>query len=276
MVCFADEIWPEKSKFHDKNYVWVSCLLCRAEDAPQISRKLKNYRYDTCNYQLVGDSYPDLEKKDEKIKFRKADSNNKYEVADRWIQMLREDPDVSGKLKAKVVGIDMDKINKENFGEEGDVESRVYAWALKTALDGSSEYFFAGDKIEECVLYQHQGNQCSEDNFEDIVKSTKNLDVREIKYYDDDHRKHRKEDIDGYNAANFLQLCDVLAGSVSKLYTKEYLGPRKKSLVLQVKELIKEGTEDPVFKYADVSFFPKEDWDGIEKQYTFHEREMKR
>lgn len=301
LLVFTDEVLPESSEEHDLNWTYIGSVIFPKSSFEQITNALLNARYRYPKKKWKYSSKPLwkeapenewFERNNEVVAFSDCNSANKYHVAKRWLKLLETNSLISKEVKIKVSGIDMDKIERSNFGgSDEDLQTRIQGRIFRGHLLGSSSYFYG--KNSETVfeeIWHHQGNQ-EKEIFPRILKTKDSENqIGDIGFLPDNHRIHSRNSKE-FRMANLIQFVDIITGATSRLFHERDIHKKKHKLAWQFKPFVEKGMSyQPREKRSQsISFFPDQEFQEVNNnqkvvggrsqhvQYEFYnEREIQR
>lgn len=267
LTIFADE---RKNINNQWNYI---CMLIVPTEKIEASLEALNKERERISYNF-------------ELKFsglNKSGKGKKVELALAWINKIIDD----GKNKYdtyyfKVLGIDCDKIDYSYFGNSKNAKgkySNLYNRFFRSSLVSCLKYFFKKTSIIEIdnIIHDSEGLLESHDYF-DLHCIWKIQEEEGIKFNCNkiifplsDHNKESNYP----SFSHFIQLCDVLVGSISYCFdysNKDNLGQEKVALIIL--PLVRRIVEKPrnknskygYFRKYDIDFFPNRKIDKINNE----------
>lgn len=281
ICCFSDEILPS----FNKNWIYLATVAVEKEYLERVENCLLNARFCAGEHELgnTDADWKDVEedkyysKNNSTVKFNELNSADKFFIAKRWLKLIENTNFLGKTLKIKISGLNLNKLEKENFGNKSGRETLMYSYFMERHLKSICSYFFNKNSDHKVNFWHDRGKQ--EKNVENRLKSLKKLEMEKVKFIDDNHRNFSKKS-EEFTAANMIQLADILAGTAMNSFSNENKGEKRNKLLDIGVELIKEGL-DTNYNRSDrkisVSFFPDKEWKGEDNLYEFHQdREIRR
>jgi len=203
-------------------------------------------------------------KNNRKVHFHSLDAET-YHIAKRWYDYIR-DLESCDKVYFNILGINQNKLNLESFGNEKLFE-RIYNRFFRTAIIYSIKKYFPKKNIIIKNIFHERGEQERHEFFPwhtlyRINEDYKDINCHNKKIYflDKNHEKN--------NRANFIQLIDIILGSVVNNFHNSTIGEHKNKLTEDFSGLVKRLVESPdnqnsryckdYYRRMNISFFPKQ------------------
>jgi len=188
-------------------------------------------------------------------------------ICQRWFEYILNPAKSDLKFYAYILGINNSKLNKEEFDESDQFNSK-YNRFFRSAILYALKTFFPNKKIIVKNIYHEEGQQKYHEYFpwHSIYKITENeeniiFDINNIKFLPKDHRKDKK--------ANLIQLCDAFMGACTSIIhgiesskRSQYRKVLMDILLPLVKRMIKNPQNiNSKYQHANrimIRFFPKD------------------
>lgn len=157
------------------------------------------------------------DKNNSEIHFKELRDDAKFKIAKRWLYVVQHKACRKNRkmLYFNVLGLNLSKMNLEQFGSGSDIDSNLYNRFYRTALKGGLNYFFKNSNVIINNIYHDKGSQQSHSLFSwhaisNISQEMNRVKVlsHDIEFLDSDHRKSGKAE------STFIQLIDIILGSI--------------------------------------------------------------
>jgi len=262
---YADEVQEIECPYTKEKWIYIGVVVERL-DKPLLD-EIISIRYKN-NFDI---NSPYFKKNDRIIhwnEIRGADTKN---IAERWIEFIL-DPSKSGdKFFAYVLGINLSKLNLEEFDKENTFNS-VYNRFFRTAVLYLLKSAFHGKKIIVKNIFHEKGQQENHKFFPwhciyKIEQEEENIEFEcsEIIFLPKSHR----ESEGGDKRSNLIQLCDLFLGLCVRLLhgigsgNRSHFREELLKLFLPLFQRMIDNPENPNSRYQHkgrimIRFFPKE------------------
>jgi len=205
---YADEVQEIKCPYTGEKWIYIG-LIAERIDKPLLDeiisiRYLNNFDINT----------PYFEKNDRIIHWAEIQSADTKNIAKRWIEYIKDPSKSSDKFYGYVLGINISKLNLEEFDTEN-IFNSVYNRFFRSAVLYILKTAFPNDQIIVKNIFHEKGQQAHHKYFpwhcihkikereEDII-----FECTEITFLPKSHRENEGGD----NRSNLIQLCDLFLG----------------------------------------------------------------
>jgi len=262
---YADEVQEIECPYTGEKWIYIG-LIVEKIDKPLLDniiaiRYLNNFDVNS----------PYFKKNDRIIHWYETGDADSKNIAKRWIEFIL-DPSKSGdKFYAYVLGINISKLNPEEFDSE-DTFNSVYNRFFRSAVLYILKSAFADNQIVVKNIFHEKGQQAHHRFFPwhciyKIEESEENIifECSEINFLPKSHRENENGD----KRSNLIQLCDLLLGlcvgllhgighGKKKIYRKELL-----DLFLPLFKRMIDEPDNPHSRYQHknrimIRFFPRD------------------
>jgi hypothetical protein len=205
---YADEVQEIECPYTKDKWIYTGLIVERL-DKPLLD-EIISIRY-LNNFDI---NSPYFGKNDRVIHWREIDGADLKNIAKRWIEYIL-DPSKSGdKFYAYVLGINISKLNLEEFDSE-DIFNSVYNRFFRSAVLYILKSAFPNNLIIVKNIFHEEGQQTHHKFFpwhciHKIEESEENIifECSEITFLPKSHRENEGGD----KRSNLIQLCDLLLG----------------------------------------------------------------
>lgn len=198
---YADEIKFKQSPTTKQNWHYIG-ILVENIDKPILDDIIKKRFCD--NFDTKSKYYDKNNKEIHWVDIKSADEAN---ITERWFRYILKNE----KIYFYLLGINMSKINEEEFGEKN-IFNAVYNRFFRSGIVYALKTFFGDSKIEVVNIYHEQGEQYNHKYFpwHSIAQIAKehpeiSFQCKEITFISKDHKVEPK--------SNIIQLVDSLMGA---------------------------------------------------------------
>jgi len=262
---YADEVQEIECPYTNDKWIYIGLIVERL-DKPLLG-EIISIRYQN-NFDI---NSPYFDKNDRVIHWAEIKSADTKNIAKRWIKYIL-DPSKSGdKFYAYVWGINISKLNLEEFDTEN-IFNSVYNRFFRSAVLYILKSAFPNNQIIVKNIFHEEGQQAHHKFFpwhciHKIDESEENIifECTEITFLPKSHRENEGGD----KRSNLIQLCDLLLGLCVGLLHRIGTGKKKEyreellNLFLPLFERIIKNPKNPNsrYQYKDriiIRFFPCE------------------
>jgi hypothetical protein len=262
---YADEVQEIECPYTKDKWIYIGLIVERL-DKPLLG-EIISIRYQN-NFDI---NSPYFDKNDRVIHWAEIKSADTKNIAKRWIKYIL-DPSKSGdKFYAYVLGINISKLNIEEFDTEN-IFNSVYNRFFRSAVLYILKSAFPNNQIIVKNIFHEEGQQAHHKFFpwhciHKIDESEENIifECTEITFLPKSHRENEGGD----KRSNLIQLCDLLLGLCVGLLHRIGTGKKKEyreellNLFLPLFERIIKNPKNPNsrYQYKDriiIRFFPCE------------------
>jgi hypothetical protein len=204
---YADEVQEIECPYTKDKWIYIGLIVERL-DKPLLN-EIISIRY-LNNFDI---NAPYFEKNDRIIHWAEIQSADTKNIAKRWIEFIL-DPSNADKFYGYVLGINLSRLNKEEFNSE-DFFNSVYNRFFRSAVSYLLKSSFPKSFINVKNIFHEEGQQKNHKYFpwHPILKIEESeekitFDCKEINFLPKTHRE-----IEGGNIrSNMIQLCDLFLG----------------------------------------------------------------
>ncbi|MCC7562080.1 MAG: hypothetical protein KO253_04540 [Methanobrevibacter arboriphilus] len=275
---YSDEIYIKD------NYIGIGCLIIPNNKRDRLYEKLSKLRclnkksdewywnYEDCPEDCEKERHLNNNCEIHHQKLGKKASYSRKEISKRWVKLLLDNNKQNQKMiYFKILYVDLKMLDMSFFGE-GMVLNNIYNRFYRTNLIGACKYFF-GSKIEiENIYHDEADDKEQHDYFSwhlshkiNNLKKRIKIECDEITFLDSDHKKYFNSKNDNVMHSQFIQLIDLILGTVSQTLfdlSNDIEKEKLKSLIYPLVERIIINPENPNSSYnyknvQDISIFPK-------------------
>jgi hypothetical protein len=204
---YADEVQEIECPYTKDKWIYIGLIVERL-DKPLLD-EIISIRY--LNNFDINDPY--FEKNDRIIHWAEIQSADTKNIAKRWIEFIL-DPSNADKFYGYVLGINLSRLNKEEFNCE-DFFNSVYNRFFRSAVSYLLKSSFPKSFINVKNIFHEEGQQKNHKYFpwHPILKIEESeekitFDCKEINFLPKTHRESEGGDI----RSNMIQLCDLFLG----------------------------------------------------------------
>jgi hypothetical protein len=249
ILAFCDEIWASE-KF---NYIYLSAILVEEENFSESANYILNARYYPIKYSSERDSIlverpvwqeaesklagEHFQKNNREVKFSQLTASvDMKNVASRWLETLSEIQKLENPpVRIGVLRLDMDNLRYDEFGDnQKSRDERIYRRFLRTNIDGAVNAFW--DEANLKRVWHDRGS--IEDKGHSLHLSDVVSNDCGVELISSGHRK--RSDSKKFVAANFIQLADMIAGSLRTLQVGRCETGFKSRIAIQASDLFGE------------------------------------
>lgn len=256
VAVLTDELWPEKGT----DWLYLGSCFIDTRFLDDVCNAFLNARYDRDGWETVrkDTAWQHADSDDALVTFDRCNRTAPYDVAHRWLSLLRQRFAVTNQVRIKITGINL---NQLDLPEDTQHQYRdIYNNVLRDHLIDARSHFF-GDSIH--VNYTncyHRETEPDRNNaFEHILNTVHDplTDIGTLTFLDADHTTHEPRSPD-WQLAHLLQLANVVTGGVANLFTAQHLPHRQAKLSWLQKDLVQKSMEyeQPAVDRFTVSFYP--------------------
>jgi hypothetical protein len=262
---YADEVQEIEDPFTSEKWIYIG-LIVENLDKPLLDEIIA-IRYMN-NFDVTS---PYFKKNDRIVHWHEIDGADVKNIAKRWIEYILNPSKSGDKFYAYVLGINISKLNLEEFDSE-DIFNSVYNRFFRCAVLYILKSAFPNNLIIVKNIFHEEGPQAHHKFFprhsiHKIVASEENItfECNEITFLPKSHRENEGGD----KRSNLIQLCDLFLGlcvgllhgigtGKREIYRKELL-----DLFLPLFERMINEPGNPYSRYQHkgrimIRFFPRE------------------
>lgn len=260
---YADEIQPVKDEITKEKWFYIGIIV---EDLDyQLLDDIISVRH--CNN--FDKNSPYYAKNDRTIHWSEITDIDTKNIAKRWIDYILN-PENKNKFYAYVLGINVSKLNREEFDTTNEFNSQ-YNRFFRSAILYGLKCFFGNREIIVKNIFHEEGQQQNHHYFPwhciyKIQEQEENIsfELDNLIFLPKDHRKDKR--------SNIIQLCDLLLGlckttlhgieeSKASRYKKELLDKFFPLLTRMVRDPYNKNSQYAHYNRIMIRFFPKEKTD---------------
>jgi hypothetical protein len=261
---YADEVQEIECPYTGEKWIYIG-LIAERIDKPLLDEIISR-RYDD-NFDV---NSPYFEKNDRIIHWAEIQDADTKNIAKRWIEFIL-DPSNADKFYGYVLGINLSKLNIEEFDNENLFNS-IYNRFFRSAVSYLLKSSFPESFIIVKNIFHEEGQQKNHKYFpwHPILKIEESeekitFDCKEINFLPKSHRENKGGD----KRSNLIQLCDLFLGlcvgllhGIGTSKRAKYREELAKLFLPLFQRMIKE-PQNPKSSYNHkgrimIRFFPKE------------------
>jgi len=253
---YSDEIHRIKCDLDNTYWMYIGTLFVPLIKKEMLLKELLNMRCLNRNKWVWDASECDdpcrhHERNDTEIKYHGVNrSVARFKIAKRWIKDFLIDKNNLGNkglVYFYILGLNLTKLDLENFGRNGGSDLNIYNRFFRTVLIGEARYFFSEyDHIIVKKIYHDKGPQEGHEYFPwytryriEMEPDEKLLiEERNVQFIDSNHKNYPTPECDCRNESQFIQFIDVILGSVLCCLHDHTKNQRKIELGLAIKPLL--------------------------------------
>lgn len=279
VTVLTHESWPQSAE--DTEWMYMTSLFIDTRFLQDVCNAVLNARYAVDRWETArsDDKWTEVDTaatrfsdNDAQVTFDRCSSTNEYEVADRWLSLVRQQSDVTNHLNVNITGVNLAKMPATDESPH----AHVYEKMLRDHLIDARSRFYGESMQVDYGHYHPLGPQQRDEDFARILHEMQDplTTFSDVTFLSDDHHSHglySKE----WELAHLLQLADVLSNSVAALFTTDHLVHKKQKLSWLAKDLVQNSMEydGPTVDRFTVSFYPREDTAGnVEDEFYYWRR----
>jgi hypothetical protein len=256
VAVLTDELWPEQGT----DWLYLGSCFIDNRFLDDVCNAFLNARYDRDGWKTVRNdtAWQDATPDDTVVTFDDCNRTAPYEVAHRWLSLLRQRFAVTNQVRIKITGINR---NQLDLPDDTQHQYRdIYDNVLRDHLIDARSHFF-GDSIHvnDTDCYKRKSDTERNTAFEHVMNTVNDQhnDIGTLTVRDAEHTTHTTHSQD-WQLAHLLQLLNVVTGGVANLFTAQHLPHRQAKLSWLQKDLVQKSMEyeQPAVDRFTVSFYP--------------------
>ncbi|UJG40417.1 MAG: DUF3800 domain-containing protein [Candidatus Heimdallarchaeum aukensis] len=200
---------------------------------------------------------------------------DKFKIAKKWLSFLVEENNKRdlGLIYFYILGLDLTKLNLENFGEKKGVDMNIYNRFFRTVISGAKYFFNEYEIIFINKIYHDKGNQEKHRYFPWYTPYKLNINDnklfildKDIRFVDSNHKNYPDTmGNDFRRESQLIQFIDIILGSVHCLLHATSKHPKKIELAQIMEPLLERLMYKPqnknskyhYYRKQQIKFFPK-------------------